>query len=214
MHLILVDCYDSFTHNIVQAFGILGVRTSVLTCDQATPERVLATRPQAVVLGPGPGRPESSGQLMPLAQALPGQVPTLGICLGHQALVAAYGGRIVRHRPVHGHAPPVYHTQTGLFEGLPQGVPMTRYNSLVAQGLPTPLVRTAWSQDGAIMGFEHPKHPTFGVQFHPESVLSGQAGIALLANFTKRARGWCPAKQPGQQPEYGQTAWPGDRPRR
>ncbi len=189
MRLLMVDAHDSFTHNLVQAFRALGARVEVVLADRVT-ARELATRPaDAVVFGPGPGRPEDAGCVVDGVRTLAGRVPVLGVCLGHQAIGLAFGGRVIRHRVVHGHATPIHHDGTGLFQGLPPGVPMTRYHSLVVDpaALPPCLRVTAWSDDGAIQGLAHRRLPVHGVQFHPESVLSGEAGLRLLANFTGMA---------------------------
>ena len=185
MGVILFDNYDSFTHNLVQAFLVLGAEVDVVRCDEVTPEELLRKRPDRVVFGPGPGRAESSGCLVEAVRLLAGRVPILGVCLGHQAIALAFGGRIVAHSVVHGLATPVHHHESDIFAGLPPAVPMTRYHSLVVDpsSIPPCLKVTAWSDDGAIMGLAHSQFPVFGVQFHPESVLSAEHGFLLLKNF-------------------------------
>ncbi len=189
MKLLLVDSYDSFTHNLAQALGSLGGDVSVVRSDQVSPTDVLAAGPCAVVLGPGPGRPEEAGCLIEAAKTLSGRVPLLGVCLGHQAIGLAFGGQVTRHVAVHGHATPIHHDGTTVFAGLPPAVPMTRYHSLVVDRdrVPAALRVTAWSDDGAIMGLAHRQHLTWGVQFHPESVLSGDLGLAVLRSFVGAA---------------------------
>ena len=183
MRLLLVDSYDSFTHNLVQAFRALDADVHVVQSDRIDVGGIRAIAPDALVLGPGPGRPEESGCLVEAVRAVSPQVPTLGVCLGHQAIGLAFGGSVVRHAVVHGHATAVHHDGTGVFEGLADGVEMTRYHSLVVSDLPDCLRVTARSADGAIQGLVHRSLPIHGVQFHPESVLSGAAGTRLLANF-------------------------------
>lgn len=160
-----------------------------MPCD-AAPAPVLVPellRADAVVLGPGPGRPEEAGCLLAAVPGLVGRVPLLGVCLGHQALALALGGSLRLHEPVHGHATPIVHDGSGLFEGLPQHVPMTRYHSIVVDRVPEALRVCARASDGTIQGLTHRSAPAWGVQFHPESVLSGSPGAALLARFVERA---------------------------
>jgi anthranilate synthase component 2 len=171
----LVDSQDSFSRNVAHALGVLGADVAVLqspvddvpTCD-------------LVVIGPGPGRPEDHG-VVALAARLLGRRPVLGICLGHQALVLACGGRLDRAEPVHGHATAVRHRGAGLFRGLPDPVAFGRYHSLVATpATDGPLEVDAWTEDGLVMAVRHRTLPAWGVQFHPESVLSGRYGLRLL----------------------------------
>ena len=189
MKIVLVDSYDSFTHNLVQAFRALGSRVQVVHSDRIDPEDLLALAPDLLVLGPGPGRPEDSGCLVESVRACAGHVPMLGVCLGHQAMGLAFGGRVIRHTVVHGHATAVHHDSTGVFAGIAPAAPMTRYHSLVVDpsDLPSELRVTAWSDDGAILGMSHRQHPIHGIQFHPESVLSGRPGLDLLHNFVRMA---------------------------
>jgi anthranilate synthase component II len=187
VRLVLVDSHDSFTHNLVQAFRSLGATVVVVQSDNVDTAQIAGHRPDRLVLGPGPGRPEDCGCLLEVVHTFAGRVPILGVCLGHQAIGLAYGGDVVRHTIVHGHATPIVHDGTGVFSGLPESVDMTRYHSLVVASstLPDCLRATAWSKDGALMGIRHRTLPVHGVQFHPESVLSGSAGMALLRNFAK-----------------------------
>lgn len=202
MHVVLVDARDSFAHNLAQALGRLGAEVSVVQCDAIDAPSLLARHPDLVVLGPGPGRPEDAGCYLDAVRLLVGRLPLLGVCLGHQALAQALGGELLQHAPVHGQAPPVHHDGTGLFEGLPPGVPMTRYNSLVVDPtrLPAALRITAWSDDGAVMALAHREHPAWGVQFHPESVLSGEHGLALLRNALAASAAWASRPRAAVQP--------------
>jgi len=189
MRLVLVDSYDSFTHNLVQAFEVLGAEVTVVRSDRLDVAR-LVDAGDAFVLGPGPGHPLEAGRLVEAARWLGERRPLLGVCLGQQAIGLAWGARVVRHRPVHGKASAVRHDGEGLFDGLPSPVPMTRYHSLVVELAPgSDLVGTAWSEDGALMALRHRELPVRAVQFHPESVLSGDAGMRLLGNFLRIARG-------------------------
>jgi para-aminobenzoate synthetase component 2 len=188
--LLFVDAYDSFTHNLVHGLTLAGADVTVVRCDEVTADEIVALAPRPVVFGPGPGTPSEAGCFVPAMRRLVGRAPVLGVCLGHQALACALGGSLLRHPPVHGAAPPVHHRSNGLFAGLPDAVPMTRYHSLVVDPatLPAELAVTAWSDDGAILGLEHLGAPAWGVQFHPESVLSGAWGQRLLARFVTLAR--------------------------
>lgn len=188
MQLALIDAYDSFTHNLAHALGTAGARVQVVRCD-AIPPGVLGAA-DAVVFGPGPGGPQEAGVFVPAIRALVGRVPLLGVCLGHQALAVALGGQIRRNPPVHGLATEIHHDATGMFSGLSAPLRQTRYHSLVvdAPTLPPELRVAATSPDGAIMAIAHRTAPAWGVQFHPESVLSGSAGQALLTRFVELAR--------------------------
>lgn len=185
MRLVLVDAYDSFTHNLAQGFAVLGARVEVVRCDAIDAAGLLALAPDLCVFGPGPGRPEEAGCFLAAIRALCGRVPLLGVCLGHQALSVAFGGSLLRHPPVHGQGSRIHHDGTGVFEGVPPGAEMGRYHSLGIDpaSLPSSLRITAWSDDGVVMGVSHRQAPAFGVQFHPESVLSGAPGMQVLRNF-------------------------------
>lgn len=188
--LMILDNYDSFTYNLAQYFGELGQDVRVLRNDETSIEEVAALAPSHIVISPGPGTPDTAGISMNLMQHFAGQVPILGVCLGHQSIGQLFGGKVVRARePMHGKLSPVYHRQQGVFAGLNNPLTVTRYHSLVVQAatLPPALEITAWTQnaDGSIdeiMGLRHKSLPIQGVQFHPESILSEQ-GHALLANF-------------------------------
>lgn len=186
--ILLIDALDSFTYNLVQAFETLGAPVTVVRHDAITLAKAEAMAPAAIVLSPGPGHPtESRGHMAIAGSATP--IPVLGVCLGHQALVAASGGRVVHAKePLHGEATPLRHDGTGLFEGLPQGFPIGRYHSLIgdAATLPDCWTATATSEGGELMAITHRTLPRWGVQFHPESILTPD-GPALLANFLKLA---------------------------
>jgi len=191
--LVIIDNYDSFTYNLVHYLGELGADCRVFRNDAISVEEVLALQPQGIVLSPGPGYPQSAGICLELVEKAADTVPMLGVCLGHQAIGQAFGGRIVRApRIMHGKLSAIRHDGDGLFQGLPQGFEATRYHSLVVEreSLPESLRVNADTDQGVIMGMTHRERPVFGVQFHPESIAS-EHGHALLANFLRAA---------GQQP--------------
>ena len=182
--ILLVDNYDSFTFNLVHLFGDLGVECVVRRNDALTVEEAMALRPSGIVISPGPCAPDDAGICLDLIAAA-GNVPVLGVCLGHQAIGQAYGGRVVRGAtPMHGKVSAVRHDGAGVFAGLPSPFDATRYHSLVVapDTVPDCLEANAWTDDGAIMGLRHRSLPVHGVQFHPESIAS-QHGHAILANF-------------------------------
>lgn len=181
--VLLLDNYDSFTFNLVQALQVLGAEVYVPRNDAITVADALAWRPSHVVISPGPGRPEDAGISEALITACLDRHPLLGVCLGHQALVQVLGGEVgAARRLMHGKASPITHTNTGLFAGLPQPMAVGRYHSLAATRVPADLEVTARTADGEVMAVAHRAHPVFGVQFHPESVLTPE-GDALLARF-------------------------------
>lgn len=187
--LVVIDNYDSFTYNLVQYASEAGADPVVFRNDAVTAEAVLALTPDAILISPGPSAPGEAGVSVPLIRLAAGRVPVLGVCLGHQAIAEAYGGRVVRaERPVHGHTAAVSHGGTELFAGIPSPFQVMRYHSLVVlpSELPDALEVTAWSADGAerpqIMALRHREHAVFGVQFHPESIGTAH-GRALLTNF-------------------------------
>ena len=187
--ILLIDNYDSFTFNLYQMIAALGSEVAVHRNDALTVEGALQKEPAAVVVSPGPGRPSDAGITLELLRALPDDVPVLGVCLGHQALVEAHGGELeVDERPVHGKASPVHHTGEGLFAGLPNPLKSGRYHSLraVRSKLPDELELTAWTEAGEVMAVRHACLPRFGVQFHPESILTPQ-GERVLARFLEIA---------------------------
>ncbi|MFZ5625443.1 MAG: anthranilate synthase component II [Gemmatimonadota bacterium] len=186
---LVLDNYDSFTYNLVQYLGELGIEPVVYRNDQLTPEAALALDPDAIVVSPGPCTPGEAGISVPLIRAAAGRVPVLGVCLGHQAIGEAFGGRVVRaSRLMHGKTTDIVHDGTQLFAGLPSPLRVMRYHSLVVapQGLPADLEVVAWSADRPareeIMALRHREFPIFGVQFHPESIATEQ-GKRLLENF-------------------------------
>lgn len=182
--ILMIDNYDSFTYNLVQLLTAAGARVEVRRNDVATVPELLALGPSGIVVSPGPGRPEDAGVSVEIFESLPA-VPVLGVCLGHQSLAVAFGGKVVRApKLMHGKTSPVRHTGEGLFEGLPSPFTATRYHSLTVEeaSLPPELVPVAWSDDGDLMAMHHRERPYWGVQFHPESVLTG-AGPHLMENF-------------------------------
>ncbi len=186
--ILLIDALDSFTYNLVQAFETLGTEVRVVRHDAIALDEAKAMNPEAVVLSPGPGHPSESPGHMAIAGS-DWKVPVLGVCLGHQALVAATGGKVVRAlEPLHGEATPLRHESMGVFAGLPQDFPIGRYHSLIAETLTLPACWrvTGTSPGGEIMAIEHATLPRWGVQFHPESILTPD-GPALLKNFLKLA---------------------------
>ena len=181
----VIDNYDSFVFNLVQALGAMGQEIQVFRNDAINVEGLKALKPQGLVLSPGPGRPEDAGVTIDAITHLSPRIPTLGVCLGHQAIASAFGGKVVRATELrHGKSSPVAHEGEGLFAGLPSPLEAGRYHSLVAErsSLPEELRVTAWTDDGVVMGLSHAKWPLFGVQFHPESILT-PLGSRLLANF-------------------------------
>jgi anthranilate synthase/aminodeoxychorismate synthase-like glutamine amidotransferase len=192
--LFVLDNYDSFTYNLVQYFGELGAEPVVYRNDAISVEGVLALKPRWVVISPGPKTPPEAGICVPLVRALAGVVPLLGVCLGHQAIAEAFGGKVVRAgRLMHGKTCEVEHEKDELFEGVPTPFTAMRYHSLVAErgSLPEDLVITAWSKDQPrkteIMGVKHRRFPIYGVQFHPESI-GTEDGKRLLQNFLRIAQ--------------------------
>jgi anthranilate synthase/aminodeoxychorismate synthase-like glutamine amidotransferase len=189
--IFIVDNYDSFTYNLVQALGKLDDRVEVARNDRFDPDSILALRPRAVVISPGPGRPENAGRSIEMiAAAERAGVPLLGVCLGHQAIAAFHGGIVERApAPRHGKSSPVRHDGSALFDGIASPFEAGRYHSLVVreEGLPEDLTVTARSDDGLAMALAHRSKPVYGVQFHPESVLTPE-GEKLLSNFL-RVRG-------------------------
>jgi anthranilate synthase/aminodeoxychorismate synthase-like glutamine amidotransferase len=185
VRLLLIDNYDSFVYNLAQAFGALGAEPVVVRND-ARIDDLVALHPDAVVVSPGPGTPEQSGVSVEAVTVFGARMPVLGVCLGHQCIGRAYGGRIERAvvGPVHGKVSAITHSDSGVFRGLPQPFIATRYHSLAVNesSVPDPLEVTARSDDGIIMGLRHRDLPVEGVQFHPESVLTTD-GPALLRNF-------------------------------
>ena len=185
----LIDNYDSFVYNLARYLAELGCETRVVRNDAVTVAEVARLAPQAIVISPGPCTPHEAGISIDLIRECGPRVPILGVCLGHQALAAALGGRIIRAPlPIHGRTSLVFHSGSGLFAGLPNPLRATRYHSLIAEesSLPPSLRITARTSDGVPMALEHANWPAYGVQFHPESILTA-AGHQLLANFLRLA---------------------------
>jgi anthranilate synthase component 2 len=184
--VVVVDNYDSFTYNLVQYLGELGAAVTVMRNDTVTVDEILAARPERIVISPGPGRPEDAGVTMEVIRRLGQDTPVFGVCLGHQAIGAVFGGAVVRAAmPMHGKTSTIEHNGRGVFSGLTEPFLASRYHSLVVaeEGLPDELEVTARTQgDGIIMGLRHRTLPIHGVQFHPESILTGE-GMRILRNF-------------------------------
>ncbi len=189
--LLLIDNYDSFTYNLVQYLRELAFEVMVYHHDKISIAEVASARPSHIIISPGPGRPEDAGITLPLIRALCGRIPILGVCLGHQAIAAAFGGKIVCAPEImHGKTSLIYHHQQGIFAGIPQPFTAMRYHSLIVDPatLPAEFIVTAWTfnadneESRQIMGIQHRHLPLAGVQFHPESIAT-QAGHQLLANF-------------------------------
>jgi anthranilate synthase/aminodeoxychorismate synthase-like glutamine amidotransferase len=181
----VLDNYDSFTYNLVQYMGELGAEMTVRRNDELTPEEIESLHPDRILLSPGPCTPQEAGISIPLIQHFAGKVPILGVCLGHQAIGAAFGGNVVRApKLMHGKTSEVIHDGRTLFTGIASPMTCTRYHSLIVaeDGLPRELEITARTEDGIIMGLRHRKYPVEGVQFHPESVLTHD-GKQLIKNF-------------------------------
>ena len=197
MKLLMIDNYDSFTYNLVQYFGELGQEVRVFRNDEIDVAGIAALKPDHLVLSPGPCSPAEAGVCVDAIRAFTGKLPILGVCLGHQAIGQAFGGRIVRAPTImHGKLSAIRHTGKGVFGGLPSPFQATRYHSLVIEraSLPDALEITAETGDGVIMGVQHRSWPVFGVQFHPESIAS-EHGHAILANFLERVPGMAPRRR-------------------
>jgi anthranilate synthase component II len=183
--ILVIDNYDSFTYNLVHYLNELGARTLVRRNDALTAQEAFALKPDAMLLSPGPCAPAQAGICLPILQDAPQDLPILGVCLGHQAIGGAFGGKVVRAKTVmHGKTSPIRHQEGGVFGGLPDRFTATRYHSLAVEreSLPAELEVTAWTDDGEIMGLSHRTRPIHGVQFHPESILT-EGGHQMLANF-------------------------------
>lgn len=183
--LLVIDNFDSFTYNLVQYFGQLGVSQRVFRNNEITVEEALALKPDRVMISPGPCDPDQAGVSLGVIGAFAGKVPLLGVCLGHQSIGQFYGGKVVRaSRLMHGKTSPILHKDTDLFKGLPQNFLATRYHSLLVERetFPDALEITAETAEGEIMGLRHRELPVYGVQFHPESYAT-ESGMKLLENF-------------------------------
>ncbi len=187
--ILMIDNYDSFTYNLVQYLGELGEELQVVRNDQTTVAKVRAMRPAAIVISPGPGTPREAGISSELIKTCAGRIPILGVCLGHQCIGEVFGGQVVRaQRLMHGKTSPIHHDGRAIFRGLPNPFDATRYHSLLVrrERLPSVLAITAWTKEGEIMGLRHKQLPVWGVQFHPESILT-KPGKDLLRNFLAEA---------------------------
>lgn len=191
MRLLMIDNYDSFTYNLVQYLGELGAEVEVVRNDEADVETLLGRQADGLVISPGPGTPDDAGVSMAAIEAFAAAgIPVFGVCLGHQSIGQVYGGKVIRAKSImHGKVSTVAHDGKGVFEGLPQDFEATRYHSLVIEEstIPDTLEVTAHTADGEIMGVRHRSLPIEGVQFHPESIMTGE-GKRLLGNFLARCR--------------------------
>ncbi len=185
--LLVIDNYDSFTYNLVQYFGQLGVEQRVFRNNEITPAQALALKPDRVLLSPGPCSPAEAGVTLDILEVFKGKLPIFGVCLGHQSIGHYFGGRVIRaDRLMHGKTSPIRHRDTDLFQGMPQNFAATRYHSLLVERatLPDCLAITAETAEGEIMGLAHKTLPIWGVQFHPESIAT-DGGMRILENFLK-----------------------------
>ncbi|MDD4894680.1 MAG: aminodeoxychorismate/anthranilate synthase component II [Candidatus Omnitrophica bacterium] len=183
--ILMIDNYDSFTYNLVQYFGALGANIKVFRNDKITISKIKKLEPEKIVISPGPGRPEGAGISCDVIREFAGKIPILGVCLGHQSIGYVYGGRIVgAKRLMHGKTSMIYHNKKDIFRGIPNPFEATRYHSLLVEkkSLPECLEITAWTKANEIMGLKHKKYPLWGVQFHPESILT-KSGRDILSNF-------------------------------
>ena len=188
--LLMIDNYDSFTYNLVQYFGELGADVKVYRNDEITVEQIALMKPDQIVVSPGPCSPNEAGISVAAIKAFAGKIPLLGVCLGHQSIGAAFGGKIIHAKKLmHGKVSPVHHLDKGVFQGLPNPLTCTRYHSLAIEreSLPDCLEVTAWTDDGEIMGVRHKTLAVEGVQFHPESILT-ERGHDLLRNFLEQSK--------------------------
>ena len=195
--ILVIDNYDSFVHNVARYFAVLGETTRVVRNDALSLDEVRTMRPDAIVISPGPCTPTEAGISLDIIANLSGEMPILGVCLGHQCLGTVFGGTIGRaSMPMHGLVSDITHRGERLFAGLPSPLSVGRYHSLIVEPtavMETHLVIDAWSEEGEIMALSHRSHATFGVQFHPESVLT-PTGSALFANFLAAAKRWTNAR--------------------
>ncbi len=208
--ILLVDNYDSFVFNLARYFERLGQSTRVVRNDAIDVAEIRRLQPEAIVLSPGPSTPSKAGATLDIVRELHASVPILGICLGHQAIGQAFGGKIVRAaQPVHGRSWPIHHGNQGVFAGLPNPMSGCRYHSLVVEreSLPECLTVTGWTDDGTIMAIEHRELPVIGIQFHPESILT-DCGYPLLAAFLRRAGIELHGELPGLASELAEPAEP------
>jgi anthranilate synthase/aminodeoxychorismate synthase-like glutamine amidotransferase len=185
--ILMIDNYDSFTYNLVQYLGELGQNIKVFRNDKINISKIKKLRPGRIVISPGPGRPENAGISCAVIKEFAGRIPILGVCLGHQCLGYVYAGKIIgAKRLMHGKTSWIYHNKQTIFKGIPNPFEATRYHSLIVErkSLPECLQITAWTKEDEIMGLKHTKYPLWGVQFHPESILT-EVGKDILRNFLK-----------------------------
>jgi anthranilate synthase/aminodeoxychorismate synthase-like glutamine amidotransferase len=184
MTTLVIDNYDSFTFNLVQYLGELGDTPEVYRNDKISTDQIADMAPDRILVSPGPCTPHEAGISMEAIRRFSGRIPILGVCLGHQSIGEVFGGKVIRApRLMHGKVSPIEHTGEGVFAGIPSPFTATRYHSLIVEEpLPDCLKRTAWTPEGELMGMQHVEHPTFGVQFHPESILT-EHGHKMLQNF-------------------------------
>ena len=183
--IILVDNYDSFTYNLYQLFGEIGEKVVVFRNDEVNKEIIQGSKPEAIVISPGPCTPNQAGKSMEIIDLFSGKIPILGVCLGHQCIVQVFGGKIIKAtKPVHGKQTKIFHNNSGLFENLNKNFHVVRYHSLIAERetLPRELLISSWTEDGTIMGVENEEKKIFGIQFHPESI-DTEFGKDILLNF-------------------------------
>jgi len=182
--ILVIDNYDSFTFNLVQYLGELDEQPAVFRNDKITLDDIAHMAPDHILISPGPCTPHEAGISMQVIREFSGQIPILGVCLGHQSISAVFGGQVIRApRLMHGKTSPIEHDGKGMFAGLPSPFTATRYHSLIVpEPLPDCLMKTAWTAEGELMGLRHREHPTFGLQFHPESILT-EHGHHMLKNF-------------------------------
>lgn len=193
-NILLIDNYDSFTYNLVHYLSALGATVEVVRNDALSARDIMGKKPNGIVISPGPASPDEAGVCLELITTNQGQIPLLGVCLGHQSIGQAYGGKVVRAASVmHGKTSQMTHSNQGIFKGIPSPFTATRYHSLIIEraSLPECLRITAETADGTIMAVEHTTQPVFGVQFHPESIATEQ-GSRICSNFLERAVAWRP----------------------
>ncbi len=185
--ILMIDNYDSFTYNLVQYLGELGQNLKVFRNDKISIEKIRKLKPERIAISPGPGTPSDAGISKDVIREFAGKIPLLGVCLGHQCIGEVFGGKIIQAKKLmHGKTSMIYHNEKGIFRGIPNPFEATRYHSLLVErkSLPNALEITAWTKQNEIMGLEHKQYPLFGVQFHPESILTKE-GKNILKNFLK-----------------------------
>jgi anthranilate synthase/aminodeoxychorismate synthase-like glutamine amidotransferase len=188
--ILVLDNYDSFTYNLVQYLGELGQKIEVYRNDRIAPDDIKEIGAEGIIISPGPGSPEDAGISKEVIRVLSGEVPIFGVCLGHQCIAEVYGAEIIRSRFImHGKVSRVRHSGEGLFEGIDDPFTATRYHSLTVKEstIKEPIYKTAWTGDGEVMGIAHREHPLWGVQFHPESILTSE-GMKIIRNFVRYCR--------------------------